>query len=538
MDYLFLTKRKEESLSMKSADLTKDDSLPRQQLNTIKFNEENVYFMDISSNKKWLCYVSQLECTPAGKITNSLNVCKFTAFNDKDLKEEEVISPSDNNEADSLDSKVQMEEDPEPNIMGIRIDTYFDPLSQNTYFLSISFDGRYITLSSFPENGNSTDGNCFVFMVQNDKISLHCEIKRSGRAVFLNRGSELCLAIVNTDTLRIYNSIRNFSKNMPYDEYDLTPFMSSDQPRISWITQFQLTGLAYKGAVPGSSHCYPKHSNDNLKRILAVSAYIKENILLKLSPRRSGKIEFWSLKLDMVQLTSISASFDPVIAISDDLKYAATTSRMYIYRANDPRTRTSPRIVNICNLENGCIIYKLKCEIPTICFTHATFCRNSRYLALSGLITSSKKVPRNKSSQIKIEAIFQVWHIENQVMIYSVTKKMKQHVKRPSSFDETIMWMKPFVFEERAAGDKVALKGFYSYLDQVSDRVILKCFPINFNNYHQSSNTIQWLIEDELHLHKDIDPYGIDISTYQRRFNMPMEEGKPFLIQTLCYTED
>lgn len=494
-----------------------------------KFDDKNICFMDISCDKKWLCYVSQSESTP-GEINSTLYRCKFTAFNDETSQEEECKPPFENDTVASPDSRVSMEDKFEPVVKSIPINKYFDPLSKKGYFLSISSGGEYIALSSCHEEAKDVDGECFVFKVEFDKIVFHHNLKCNGRAVFLNRENELCLAILSMESLKIYNRIDTFSEYMRYDEYDVRSFMSSNQSN----TQFQLTGLAYAGTVSGSSHWYPRNGNNNWEHILGVSAYMKENILLKAYPGYKDKIEFWSLKIDGVRLTSIFVMTEAVIAISDDLKYAATIPSYNIHQGG---SKYSSCVINIFNLENGCIVYTLRDRTPIIHYTHATFYCNSRHLALSGLIESAENVRKDNvfifgetKKRVEVEAIFQVWNIENQIMIYSTIKKMEQYVDLPSrTLNKTLNVMNPFIFEEKT-GDKTNMKGFYSHLDQRSGKVTMKCFPIDFNDHLQSS-TIQWLIKDDLHLSEDLDFNGsFRISEEITSFNKAMEKGESFQI--------
>lgn len=441
--------------------------------------------MDISSNKKWLTYVCRMEYAP-GKFAFSLCLRKFAALNDETVKEEEFGPPSHH-------SNLQMENTLEQTPLEICIDKYFEAFSGYSYFLSMSFDGQYIVLSSVAEGPKSVKKKCVVYRVQNNLIKPHYELECEGRAVFLDRGKELCLAVLGNKYLRVYNCILLFSKSMQYDEYDISSFRSENDNRFYALEpQNSYTASACRGTIPGSFHyCYLGDKQDvdvedeqeiirNWEYILATSAYIKDNIFLTFSTTAVENVRFWSLKLKGDRLASIVTPFNAVIAISSNLKYAATIAYNPLFQRATSDSRGNQCAINIFNLENGCLAYTLKSEICAESITHATFCKSSRYLALSVL----KNGP-------EVEAIFEVYHIESQTLIYSVTKKMENY-KECSSSLETIKIMKPFILEEMVGG-KECLKGFYFKLDQTNNQAIMKCFLLKLDCDYD----IKWLTKGD-----------------------------------------
>lgn len=495
------TEEIEEIISLEDASPKKNVYSAQQRLNMCKFDVENIRFMDISSNKKWLCYVSQSELSDEDEeISSTLNLRKFTALNDETQIEEEF--------AGLEDSRIEMEDGLTPILLSIPINNYIDTFGEKDYFLSISLDGQFIALSSYYEESKHTIGGCVVFMVHNHAITFQCELDCNGRAVFLNRADELCLAFVNMESLRIYNNIHTFSNNLRYDEYDMKSLMPTCTAPGNLMTDWELrkgamkgflwqpqrdyTAVACTGNIISSSH--RSGSNPKWEFIAAISAYIKDNLLLTPPLLEDDKIRLWSLKLDGVRLASISAPDNAVIAISDDVRYAATTTLDFVYQKTFLVNHGDNYTISIFNLENGCLVYTLKSHIPLEMITHATFCCNSRYIALTGLNEMQHELP-----ETEIEAVFQVWHIESETLIYSVTKKTGQFAKLDLAYPDTTNLMKPSIFEDKISN---RLKGLYFHSDRGGDHVTIKFFYLNLDC---QKSDIKWLIQDDLLLQKDID---------------------------------
>lgn len=502
---------------MENASLTKNDSLPQEQLNLSKFDVGTICLMDISSNKKWLCYVSQSEHT-TGEVTSTLTVRKFTALNDETLREESATVFEN-----LQDSRVHMEDSPEPDMISICVSKYFDTTNCNSHVLSICSDGQYITLSSHDEKATDSEGGCIVFKVQNRTISYHCELKCNGYAVFLDRENELCLAILSMETLKIYQNISSFSKDMPCNVYDMAPFTKTWNAMES--SQWHYSYSDCRGTILASFYYRLGPDTEEWKLIISLSAYIKKNILLAPPAITQHKIRFFSLKLDGVLLSSIySSNSVVVIAISDDLKYAATIAEYCLFnRYSDEYDKSYPT-VEIYSLENGCLLYTLKSRMRMTLLPHATFCCNSRYLALSSLQGNLEQETHGADAT----AIFEVWHIENQTSIYSATKRLKQTIDLTTDWcnNTRIQLLKPFILEERT-NTGIVLKGFYSQSDHDNIHVTMKCFHLNLDCQNQNS-TIQWLIKDDLLLEKELNPDDAIVLSNREFTDKLMELGNSF----------
>ncbi|CAO3613037.1 unnamed protein product [Mucor hiemalis] len=352
------------------------------------------------------------------------------------LKVENSTAIFDDDSSILREIRVQIEANPQPQMKSMCIDPYFN--SPGHKFLSISPSGQYITLSTHDEKKGDEDGSCFIFKVQENEISFCHEIKCNGRAVFLNNG--LRLAILNTATLIVYDEVKDFSKKLTYEVYDLTPFGTMNEDFQNSRFQFSYTDFVDNWAVSKNPQSDFMSYEPKMRHIIALSAYIKSNLLITPFTEKSETIRFWSLINNGMRLASLTASGDAVIAISKDFKYAATANSNV----------KVDNVVKVYNLDNECLVYTLKSQISILKLSHATFCYDSRYLALSAV---ERKYDVNNPLVGKNVAIFEVWYIEGERSVYSTVKSLGLIL--PGTLNRTqVKSLKPFISEEIVDNDR------------------------------------------------------------------------------------
>lgn len=406
------------------------------------FNNEigtEVILLDISPDKKWICYVShQLEedlqgYKKKGKEKRTyLTRRRFTSINPDTGNEETVVENFSTKDVDlehfSLD-----------------ISDKIHPVGEShSKFLSISGDGNYVVLSfcerTIKEYGGYIEPknpNCLVFESKQGILTLSHKIKCDGRAVFLTKNIR-SLALIQNTTIEVYD---NFPKNQTISFlFDLQPFISTN-------------GLSHESAQEHNSYIEnaswtdvsnPQKSRNNInveiRRIITFSRHIRHNVLL--TPFAGSIVRVWSMIEDGVRLTSFSAPNQHVMAFSKHYKYTAT----YI---------EGTRAINIYNVKSGLLVYQLGSQTVdssvTFEVSHIRFCYDGRYIAMSGWEGEN--------------VVFEVWYIEAEELIYRTTVPLatKQNSELYKG-NRLLKVVQPFVMRGvKKNGDK-CLKGFYTSL--------------------------------------------------------------------------
>lgn len=436
-----------------------------------------IYLMDFSSDRKWISYVSQCEAEP-NKLTTYLSLRKFTAINDESLRVEIPATVFHEDTSIVHEMRIQIDANPLPQLKSMPIDKYFN--SPGHKFLSISPNGQYISLSTYDENKGNKDGLCFIFKVQKNEILFHQKLQWNGRAVFLNSNDGICLAIINTAILIVYDKVEDFSKVGKYEVYDLTSFGSSREDFKGSSQQYLYTEFTNNWSVTNNPLNGLREMIPSLRHIIALSAYIEYHVLITPFAGRGDVIRIWSLLNNGLRLATLPNSKEVIIAISNDFRYAATVNN----------SLTKYNIVKVYSLENGCHIHTLKSEVARFNLTHAIFCYDARFLALSGF----KSIYGRREGLIDNKAIFEVWCIDEDQLVQSATRSLgnKMRTLRGLTQEKSV---KPFMTQEMVGYNERVLKGYYVYGD-VEGKTITRCFKLNFGGQQLEENT--WLLPEKI----------------------------------------
>ncbi|CAO3613033.1 unnamed protein product [Mucor hiemalis] len=484
--------KKIETVNSGLIDNSESGRLLRRELNINDTKTNKIYMIDISADRKWICYVSQFEKEP-NIYSTTLSVHRFTAIKNESLELVEPATIFDDDSSLLHEIRIYMDASPETQMKRIGVNRYFDKPGHK--FLSISPNGQYFIISTYDETKKNDEGSCFIFKAQDDTILFHRELHFNGRGVFLDTNNGLRLAIINTARLIIYDEVEDFLGDLTYEVYDLTSFGSTREDLKSSVFQYRYTDFVNNWSVTKNPQLAVKPYHPHMRHIIALSTYIKSNILITPFTEKSETIRFWSLVNNGDRLASLTASEESVIAISKDFKYAATAK----FLINDDN------VVKVHNLENGCLLYTLRSQHSIYNLTHATFCYDSRYLAVSAV---DKRFATKNSPLHKNVAFFEIWHIESEKSIYSTMVNLGHLML--STFDYTQeKSIKPFVSEEIVDDDKRILKGYYVYADP-EGITFTRCLELKIAD--QKEGEILWLSSltnsGDSDSYSDFDPFS------------------------------
>jgi hypothetical protein len=453
--------------------------------NNIK--DEEVLLLDISSNKEWISYVTyhknndgsylktRIDLTE--KKCTYLTVRKFTEMNRQQ-------------EADNEQPNCHFSID----ITGLVEDTG----QQHCKFLSISPDGIYVALSFYEKNRNMVDqekfraarrrnADCLIFKVNDNQIEYDCtRVKFQGRGVFLDReesGTPFDLALINCDTLEVYENFSPSTTKRPTYWFDLSCFHGF---KFANMEEYVMVDDSYIKNAP-----WMCTGNDlictELELIMTFSRHIQQNVLT--TPVSHGVARVWSMTEEGNLLISVTTDRgEHLMAFSKDYESAAT----YSLSNNVPNLS-----INIYNAKSGLRDYKLIRQQDSVrsylVVSDMRFCFGAKYIAMAGIET----LIRYKEYK-RVQVVFEVWHIETQKSIYYKkidinTEDIAQH-----------KIIQPFLTrgqkEDHDGRIIKCLKGFYTTLDgSGSGKIITKCAVLDIDEQQEDTSgaedcvTVDWI---------------------------------------------
>lgn len=443
---------------------------------------ESIILLDISSNKEWVAYVSNKWNDSDSEFERNkdgtyLTRRRFTAANVNNPNEEIMLK----------DSKI--ENSSKGGSCSIDITKYIKDAGINhCKFLSISQDGKYIALSFYERNTNSSgrmrdpkNNKCHIFEANNTGLKIYSSVKCNGRAVFLPKetsfqGSKdkekpmtenFSLAVIDVNTLqykdfttyssnRIANNLKRTISDLKGTVLDLNIFKSG--------TAIAKESTAFHNAyIKNSSWLDIKGSDDDIKKLITFTRHVRHNIIT--TPFKAGVVRTWSIREKGVRLTSFSALEQHIMAFSKNYKYTAAYAE-------------DTGLVNIYNVKSGLLVYQLKSpEIRSEDFeiSHIRFCYGGRYVAMSGWAGEN--------------VIFKIWHLESERSIYRVCKEVGQR-----TYGEVkLKVFEPFVTRRYNSSNKKCLMGFY--MSNKNGKLETKF--LEFNIDCQSYDGFRWENTDE-----------------------------------------
>ncbi|GAA5812182.1 hypothetical protein MFLAVUS_005632 [Mucor flavus] len=423
--------------------------------------KHDIQLLDISSNKKWVAYVTHFndsfpEGAPndqsnSGAINIFITRRRFTAI-DQETRYEELgfsgnIAPDDLRHC-SLEITKHVKSDD----------------GTHCRFLSISNDGRYVALSFYEEDSNHKrfkNPDCLIFDMDGGSPDPH-KIKCQGRAVFLNEDNKYPLAIVSKNILEIYAEFPEIKTVTSM--FDLSGFYTSGRRTCPTVSTQE---SCIKNASWANIYIrkFGTRDSNNINTVITFTRHIRHNTLI--TPFTGESIvRIWSILDEGARFCSFPAKNQHIMALSTGYTYAAA----YV---------NNTRSINIYNVKSGLLVYRLKSremsDAATFRVSHIRFCYDARYVAMSGLEGDSK-------------VSFEVWCLEAERSIYRVTE-----IFVPNNI-ANLRRVEPFVTRELKKNRK-CLKGYYTSYPH--GRMTVMCTELkideDYDNSIPGNSIVNWI---------------------------------------------
>ncbi|RCH79927.1 hypothetical protein CU098_004673, partial [Rhizopus stolonifer] len=412
--------------------------------------------LDMSSNKKFLAYISRDKASK-------------NQYNDTDEDLSESCVNIIDNYADlggavqyylTIRSLREVDPDLSPLHLTRNVTEIFSNYVKHpiVFFLSVSQDGKFISLSCFQKY--SSGRASIIFEVQGNKIKKRKEINEDeGRGVFLDDGQ---FVMVNLDFLYTYNSDFSFSKCFSIKELAKNTL---HQPRPK---HWPLFSGVYTGRM-----AYSKADLYETFALFCISKRIKQGILLFRNQCSLYRFSAYSIGQD---LSIVLSYVMPDMIYSKNFKFAAGKSgdALVLYNGN-----------------KGCKSHRLLSYNKLVKFmvTQFEFSEDGKYLVLAGI-----KSDAGKRSQLA--AYFEVWNIRHEKIIYALEKELDYKI---SPLIHTQVLIYPFIVIQKNENNNTFadqnILGFYTTISDQGKHELMS-FPLGFKtslsvNYIENTHSIK-----------------------------------------------
>ncbi|KAI8094922.1 uncharacterized protein B0P05DRAFT_523921 [Gilbertella persicaria] len=263
------------------------------------------------------------------------------------------------------------------------------------YFLSVSNDGRFISLSCLAND--PTKVACIIFEV-NTAINQRKKLGLQGRGIFLDNGQ---FVLVNLEYLYVFDQDFELVKRFPITcliGKTLGKFASNNLP--SFAATYEKNQFSKK--------CF----SIDAQTLLCISGCIKQGVLMFLNPCSFHGYIAYAIGQD---LSVISKSPMQILGFSENLDFSVC------HVGNE---------LHLINNIKGCVTQKLPFPIgpEEFLITQLEFSLNGKHLNLAGISTYKDK----RSS------CFRVWDIMHQRLIYSMDKPLNPNMSYEVPIDHHI----------------------------------------------------------------------------------------------------